>query len=65
MACEPGADSLVLVGGVVVQNDVDDLSGREVSLKGVEEAEELLMPVALHVPPEDFAGRLGAVTVTE
>jgi hypothetical protein len=44
------------VGGVVVENDVDDLSGRNVSLKGVEEADELLMPVALHVPSDNFTG---------
>lgn len=34
----------MLVGGVVVENDVDDLACRNVSLKGVEEADELLMP---------------------
>ena len=57
MAHDPGADFLVLVGGVVVENDVDALACRNVSLKGVEEADELLMPVALHVPSEDLAGQ--------
>ena len=52
MAHDPGADFLVLVGGVVVENDVDALACRNVSLKGVEEADELLMPVALHVPSD-------------
>ena len=41
MAHDPGADFLVLVGGVVVENDVDALACRNVSLKGVEEADEL------------------------
>jgi hypothetical protein len=36
---------------------VDGLACWNVSLKGVEEADELLMPVALHVPSEDLAGQ--------
>ncbi len=47
MPHDPGADFLVLVGGVVVENDVDALACRNVSLKGVEEADELLMPVSV------------------
>lgn len=57
MAVEPGAHLLVLVGGVVVEDDVDDFSGRDVTLEGIEETDELLMPVALHVLPEHLAGQ--------
>ena len=53
---EPGTDLLVLVGGVVVEDHVDDLTGRDVALEGVQEADELLMAMVLHVPPEDLAG---------
>ena len=37
----------VLVGGVVVEDDVDHLAGRHRALDRVEEADELLVPVAL------------------
>ena len=36
------------VGGVVVDDGVDDLAGRDCGLDLVQEADELLMPVALH-----------------
>ncbi len=55
MAVEPGAHLGVLVGGVVVEDDVDGLAGRHLGVDGVEEADELLMPVALHVPADDGA----------
>ena len=55
MALEPGTDLRVLVGGVVVEDDVDDLAGRHLGLDGVEEADELLMPVALHAAADDLA----------
>ena len=55
MAVEPGAHLRVLVGGVVVEDDVDDLAGRHLGLDGVEEADELLVPVALHVAADDGA----------
>lgn len=57
MALKPCPNPRVFVGCVVFENDLDDLPGRNVSLKGVEEADELLMPVALHVAPEDLAGQ--------
>lgn len=57
MAIEPGTHLIVLVGRVVVENDVDDLASRDIALKDIEEANELLMPVALHVPPEHLAGQ--------
>ena len=43
------------MGGVVVEDDVDDLAGRDLCLDGVEEADELLMPVALHAAAEHGA----------
>ena len=48
MAGEPAQHLGVLVGGVVVEDDVDHLAGRHGALDGVEEADEFLMPVALH-----------------
>ena len=45
----------VLVGGIVVHDRVDELAGRDVALQRVEEADELLMPVALHVSAGDCA----------
>ena len=44
-----------LVGGVVVDDGVDLLSRRHLRLDGVEEADELLVPVALHVAADDGA----------
>jgi hypothetical protein len=43
---EPGADLGVLVGGVVVEDDVHDLACGDVALQRVEEADELLMAVS-------------------
>jgi hypothetical protein len=33
---------------VIVENDVDDLAGQHLDLDGVQETDELLMPMALH-----------------
>ena len=41
------------MGGVVVQDRMDCLAGGDFALDGVEEADELLMPVALHVAADD------------
>src|SRR6202034_4316928 len=46
MPTEPGANFGMLVGGVVVEDEVDDLGGRNGGLDGVEEANELLVAVA-------------------
>ena len=43
----------MLVGGVVVEDRVDRLSGWNLALDGVEEADEFLMPMALHVAADD------------
>ena len=45
----------VLVGGVVVEDGVDDLAGRHGRLDGVEEAQELLMPVTGHAATDHRA----------
>lgn len=63
MAGEPLTDLFVLMGGVVVENDVDHLAGRHVALDGVEAErgatlafrDERLMPVALHALAEHGA----------
>ena len=44
-----------LVGGVVVEDHMDALAGRDIGLDGVEEADELLVAVALHAAPDDLA----------
>ena len=55
MPCQPLADVLVLVGGVVIKDDMHGLACRNVVFQPIEETDELLMPVALHVAPEDRA----------
>ena len=55
-AVEPLADFRVLVGGVIVENRVNNLAGRN-PLRGVEKADELLMPMALHVRPMTVPSR--------
>ena len=55
MACQPGLDLWMLVGGVVVDDDVDDLADGHLGFNGIEEADELLMPVALHAAADDLA----------
>ena len=44
----------MFVAAVIVKDDVDDLAGRDLGLDGVEEADELLVPVALYAAPDDF-----------
>jgi hypothetical protein len=38
MALEPSADLCVLMGGIVVEDDVNQLSGREPGLDGIEKS---------------------------
>ena len=52
---EPGADLGVLVGGVVVEDGVDQLAGRHRGLDPIEEADELLVPVPRHALADDAA----------
>ena len=49
VARQPGPDLGVLVGGVVVEDHVNQLAGRHGGLDGVEEAHELLVAVSLRV----------------
>ena len=42
---QPGADLGVLVGGVVVENAVDQLTGGHRGLDRIEETDELLVPM--------------------
>src|SRR5271156_2128305 len=55
MPGQPLAHLRVLVGCVVVDDGVDLLSRRHLRLDGVEEADELLVPVALHIAADDGA----------
>ena len=55
MAIEPFADLRVFMGCIVVEDDVDGLVGRDLSLNLIEEADELLMPMLLHAAPDDLA----------
>jgi len=55
MAVEPGAHLGMLVGGIVVEDDVDRLVGWHLGIDGVEKTDELLVPVTLHVPADDGA----------
>ena len=55
MSLQPGPHLWVFVGGVVVQDGVDQLAGRDVALDGVEEADELLVTVLLHAAPDHRA----------
>ena len=55
MAVEPGAHLRMLVCGVVVEHGVDHPAGGNLALDRVEEANEFLMPMALHVAPDHRA----------
>src|SRR5512132_2999318 len=52
VASEPGPDLGMLVAAVVVEHDMDQLAGRDGALEAVEEAQELLVAVALHALPD-------------
>ena len=41
------------MGGVVIEDDVDDLVGRDLSVDHVQKLDELLMPVALHIASDN------------
>ena len=45
----------MLVGGVVVDDGLDDPAGWHLPLDGVEEADELLVPVTLHAAADHGA----------
>jgi hypothetical protein len=45
----------VLVRGIVVENRMDHLAGRHRALDGIEELDEILMPVVRHAAADDLA----------
>ena len=55
VARQPGHDLGMLVGGIVVENDMDHLAGRHLCFYGIEKADEFLMAVSLHTLPNDLA----------
>ena len=55
MPVEPLTDLQVLVRRVIVEDHMNRLAGGNLRLDGVEEADELLMPMALHVTAYDRA----------
>ena len=55
MPRQPLAYLRMLVGCVVVDDRVDFFSHRHLRLDGIEEADELLVPVALHIAADDGA----------
>src|SRR5208337_4521585 len=55
MPCQPFPDLGRFVGGVVVEDDMDQLARWNCRLDGVEETDELLMPMALHTFSDDLA----------
>ena len=55
MACQPGQHFRMLVGGVVVEDDVDRLVRGNLALDSVEKANEFDMAVALHAAADDGA----------
>ena len=48
MPTQPTQHLGMLVRGVVVEDDVDHPAGEDRALDGIEEADEFLVPVALH-----------------
>ena len=55
MTIEPSPRFGMLVRPVIIEDDVDDLADRNLGLDGVQETNELLMPMALHAAPDDLA----------
>ena len=55
MSRKPGADFFVFMSGIVIENGVNHLAGGDLSLNGVQEADELLMAVTLHILTDDRA----------
>jgi hypothetical protein len=55
MTRQPFEDRRVLVRGVVVEDNVNDFSGRYLRFDLVKEANEFLMAMPLHALPDDRA----------
>ena len=56
MIGEPFEDLGLFVGGIVVDDGVDDFSGRYGALDGVEEANELLLAMPFHAASDRGSG---------
>ena len=52
MPAEPGPHLGVFVDGVIVEDHMHRLVGRHAGIDRVQEADELLMSVFLHIPPD-------------
>jgi hypothetical protein len=52
---EPGQHLRMFIGGIIVEDGVDYLAGRDGPLDGRDEADELLMPMARHAAADDLA----------
>ena len=55
MAIEPLADLGMFVGGIIVEDDMHRLVAGDAGVDGVQEADELLVPVLLHIAPDHGA----------
>ena len=55
MPRQPSAHLRMLVGGIVVDDGMDQLSRGDLRLDRIEEADELLVAMALHVAADDGA----------
>jgi hypothetical protein len=55
MAREPSLHLRMLVGGIVVDDSLDDPAGWHCPLDGIEGVDELLAPVALHAAADHGA----------
>jgi hypothetical protein len=55
MPPQPGADFGMLVGGVIINDQMHVLLSRGLAVDRIEEADELLMPVAAHALANDLA----------
>ena len=55
MTRQPGQHFGMFVGGVVVEDDMDQLASRDLALDGIEKADEFLMAMALHAAADDLA----------
>jgi hypothetical protein len=53
MVREPAAHGGMFVGGLIVEDGVDGLAGWNLAFDRVEEADEFLVAVALHVAADD------------
>ena len=53
MTRQPLDDLGMLVSGVIVEDDVDDLTGRNLGLDHIQESDELMVPMPLHALSDD------------